>query len=136
MLNHTTILHTPFHLEILVIVGNSDRDGLSEIHLLQPKVCIRPNVCSSVGVECTVSHRAKHTLSLMEKPVLSLPLVHVATQFWNQIMLWGTFLRSRDFLAPEVHRSKAETHHARLTASSQHPSWCLSQFKLFCLDCE
>ena len=65
MLNRTTILQTPLHLEVLVIMGDSDRDGLFEINLLQPKVCIRPNVHSSVGVKCSVSHRAKHTRSLI-----------------------------------------------------------------------
>lgn len=33
-----------------------------------------------------------------------------------------TFLRSRDFLIPGVHRSKAETRHATLTPSSQQTS--------------
>jgi len=47
-------------------MNDSDRDGFFEINLLQPKVCIGPNARSLVGGKCSMSHRAKHTLSLIQ----------------------------------------------------------------------
>lgn len=108
-------------------MDDSDRDGLFEINLLQPKVCIRPNVHSSLGVKCSVSHRAKHTLSLILCTTYGeVSPISVLGPCGNPVVepnnASGNIFKARDFLIPGIHRSKAKTHRTRLTASSQQSS--------------